>query len=87
VRATRVRRIVAILVVLGCVSYLVLNVVDGVRFWLAYRLCDSSCSFAVYVGPLWIVPILWVLSLLAAAAIGIRLTTRLMRRSPATADT
>ena len=82
-RTTRVRRIVAILVVLGCVSYLVLNVVDGVRFWLAYRSCDSSCSFAVYDGPIWIVPIVWLLSLLAAAAIGLWLTRRLISRSPA----
>lgn len=86
-RSTRVRRIVAILVVLAYASYLVLNVVDGVHFWLAYRTCDSSCSFAVYVGPFWIVPILWALSLLAAAAIGMWLTRRLMRRSAAIADT
>ncbi len=85
-KTTRVRWIVAILVVLACAAYLVLNIVDGVRFWLAYRSCDSGCFFAVYVGPFWIVPILWVFSLLAAVAIGISLIRRLMRRSPATAD-
>ena len=80
---TGVRRRIAILLAIVCASYLVLNVVDGVHFWLAYRTCDSSCSFAVYVGPFWIVPILWALSLLAAAAIGVWPTRRLIRRSPA----
>ena len=86
-RTTRVRRIVAILVVLACASYLVLNIVDGVRFWLAYRSCDPGCHFAVFVGPFWIVPVLWALSLVAAAAIGIWLARRLVHRPPAPVDT
>ena len=87
-RTTRVKRIVAILVVLACASYLVLNIVDAVRLWLAYRSCDGSCLFyAAPVGPLWVVAVLWALSLLVAAAIGIWLVRRLMRRSPVQVDT
>ena len=85
-RSARLKRIVAIVVVLGCASYVVLNSVDGVRLWLAYRSCKGSCVFyAASVGPSWIVASLWVLSLLAAAAIGIWLTRRLIRRPPAPA--
>ena len=79
----RVRRTTAILIVLACAAYLVLNVVDVIRLWLAYRACDSNCVFVtVELGPTWILPILWGLSLLAAATIGIWLTLRLRRPTP-----
>jgi hypothetical protein len=81
VRTPRVKRSVAFLAVLACVAYLILNIVDAVRLWLAYRSCDGSCVFyAASVGPFWIVAILWSASLLLAAALGIWLTRRLLRQ-------
>jgi hypothetical protein len=77
----------AILVVLACAAYLILNIVDAIRLWLAYRSCAGGCAFyAVSVGPMWVVVALWVLSLLGAVAVGAWLTRRLVRRSPAAAD-
>lgn len=77
-RTNRVRRNIAILVVLGCAAYLILNIVDLIRFWLAYHSCDSNCGFA-YGGSLWIFAAFWVVSLVAAAAIGTRLAFWLRR--------
>ena len=84
---TGVRRRIAILLVIACAAYLLLNIIDVVRLWLAYRSCESECVFGYRGGPWIVIAILWVLSLLAAAAIGIWLTGRLMRRLPATGDT
>ena len=52
------------MVVLACAAYLVLNVVDVIRLWLAYHSCDSNCGFA-YGGSLWIVGAFWVVSLVS----------------------